>query len=113
MGLINWWKEQRKWRQDNNTSWEGMDSPEESGLTQFQMKCLKELSDIVDTTESRIEGLKEKFITGPLKGGEFTYFIYEDGAEISSSNIEIRLERWDFRTMEDLIKEFIVKASEI
>lgn len=66
MGLISWWKERRRWRQDNNRSWDSMDCPLESSLTRFQEICLEALTTLVDVTESRVEGTNEKYITGRL-----------------------------------------------
>ena len=124
MGLISWWKEQRKWRQDNNQSWEGMDTPLENGWTKFQEICLEALTSTVDVTEvieSRVAGSEgfdgpdgqgEKMIIGQLKKSNINYYIYEDGAELSGEGESWRLERWDFRTLDELVKFFVDKAKE-
>ena len=113
MGLLGWWKERRQWRQDNFRSWDGRDSPLGDGWTKFQVICLEALTTLVDVTESRVEGTNEKYITGRLRESNANYYIYEDGAELSGKNKVWRLERWDFRTLDKLVKQFSSKAKEM
>ncbi len=110
MSPLSWWLDGRKWREDNLSSWEGMGIPGENGLNPFQEECLDRLRSVVDVAESRVEGIEEKYVTGPLGKGDVQFFIYEDGAGIHGGKTDIRLERWDYRTLNDLIEAFVSKA---
>jgi hypothetical protein len=114
MGLIQWWKVSRRWRQDNTESWAGMDVPGEDGLTRFQKICLEALSSVTDTSGRSIEGGEtEKYISGSFRASRLRWYIYEDGAEISNGNTDMRFERWDFRTLDKLLGKFVQDARKI
>ena len=82
-------------------------------MTRFQEICLEAFTNIVDITESQVVGTNERYITGSLQKSNVTYYIYEDGAELSGEGIDWRLERWDFRTLDELVIDFTDKARKI
>ena len=100
-------KNEQEWSEQNNQSWEGHDIVNENGLTNFQISCLEALKKVIDSSDKKINGEKETYITGTIPGTSLKYFIYEDGAEISGEKTDLRFERWDFNTRETLINEFI------
>ncbi len=111
MSPLSLWLNGKKWREDNLSSWEGMGIPGENGLNPFQQECLDYLGSVVDIAEHRVEGDAEKTISGRLgKKGEVQYFIYEDSAVIRNGKKDFQFQRWDYRTLSDLIQAFVAKA---
>jgi hypothetical protein len=113
MSFTQWWKRKRKWRGANTSSWDGMDIPGQKGLTQFQETCLEALGEVIDVSQCSLEGEEEKYITGRFRETHLRYYIYEDGAEISGTGTDMRFERWDHSTPQELVKRFLEEAKKV
>ena len=113
MSLIQWWKRKRKWQEANTRSWDGMDIPGQNGLTKFQETCLEALGEVTDMSHYSLEGEEEKYITGRFRETHLRYYIYEDGAEISGTDTDMRFERWNHPTLQELVKSFLEEAKKV
>ncbi len=108
MGLMQWLKNRTKCADREDAEWDTYEQKTDNELTIFQKHCFVSLaracvdySDLIK--ERRIEGSSEKYIVGTLPDSTVKYWIYNDGAEIGDR----LLERWDYRTPQDLIEDFI------
>ena len=108
--IINWFKDNREWKKYHLEAWSPVTDPDENGITPFQKKCLKALTENVQKDGISCEGNQEKFYTGIILGTNIRIYVYSDGAEISSDDLDFRLEKWDFKTPDELINQFIEKA---
>lgn len=84
-----------------------MDAPQPDGLSLFQHRCLSALRSAVRIEEPTREGESEVYVTGSVSQSPLRFWIYADGAQASGSGGEVMLERWDYRTPNDLIEQFI------
>jgi len=95
-------------------AWGGKSEADPLGFSKFQMECLDAFKLHVQGDGIKIaeleDGKHERYYTGILIDTNLTFYIYIDGAELSGQTCNVRLEEWDFKTPEDLIKEFIKRC---
>lgn len=105
--MIAWWRKRREYLDNHNQSWAGYDSVGPDGRTIFQNEVLSSLraGGAVKSVEF-IQGKTEGYYRGHLFNSDVEFFIYEDGAELR----DIRYERWDYETRQELVKQFLCKA---
>ena len=86
-----------------------------SELNIFQIDCEKALLSLFGKAieQREVRGQNERYVTGLLPGTRLRVFIYLDGAEISGENVDCRLERPDYSSLEELRKSFVSKAWEL
>ena len=89
-------------------------------LTEFQLKCERNLVERLRTLGKSISnrtlgGKTEIYITGTIDGTNISFWIYDDGAYFKTANSGPMFERPDYKSLDDLAKDFIasiIKAIE-
>ena len=89
-----------------------------SELNSFQIECEQQLLEIIQRSNCKllnrkVEGINERFITGDLSAKDLKVFIYNDGAEISGTNLDERYESADYDSLNALRDSFIKKVSSL
>ena len=89
-------------------------------LTDFQIKCEKQLAAVLQQLgeriiNRRIDGQSERFIVGDILGRDITFWIYTDGADFRAPHKHPTFEKPDFDSLNELGAEFtraLVKAAQ-
>lgn len=94
----------------NRETWELVAVPGLDGLTEFQRLAAKALAREFGSFPLKRHGESEYYLHGGVPGTSAEVFVYEDGGEVSNCAVELRAERWDYSTPEELIKDLVAYA---
>ena len=105
--MFRWLKRRREYQDNLFQSWSGYDEAGSDGRTIFQKEVLSSLQTDpgVESVEF-VHGRHERYYLGHLVNSGMKFFVYEDGAELE----DIRYERWDYETRQELVVQFLCKA---
>ena len=87
-------------------------------LSQFQIKCENQLQNLLNNHQQEIidrtiEGENERYVKGRISGSNFWFFIYVDEAGIQGASLDLRFERPDYDSLEDLSEAFLSAVSKL
>lgn len=93
-----------------------MTEPRMHTLTDFQIRCESRLRDEVraigvQLINREVKGEHEAYVQIEIRG--LTLWIYLDGVEIQGKGADLRLERYDFKSLEDLENEFVARVKSL
>jgi hypothetical protein len=114
VGLIAWFKAQRKWHRDHKAAFASAAQKRDDGLTEFQHQALSAISGIVAPTSFRrvkLKGEVSDTLVASLGGNGNEVWLYPNEAAIGKGNSSVVLEEWAFRTPQDLIATLLERCS--
>ncbi|MFT4714647.1 MAG: hypothetical protein ACJAVI_003910 [Candidatus Azotimanducaceae bacterium] len=92
-------------------SWEQLAEMDAFGTSRFQNLCCRGVAKFIPDVMFEEKGEDEKYFVADIPINNIKVYVYLDRAEIVSSGLEIRFERADSETPEDLSLKLIRELS--
>ncbi|MFT7221263.1 MAG: hypothetical protein ACI8Z1_002885 [Candidatus Azotimanducaceae bacterium] len=92
-------------------SWEQLAEMDVFGTSPFQNLCCRDVAKFIPAVMFEEQGLQEKYFVADIPMNGIRVFVYLDSAEIVSPALDIRFDREDSETPEDLVLQLIKALS--
>ena len=104
---MQWLRENREWHHRWNTAWPPARKPGPDGVTPFQKRAQSLLAESAPAGSEPLcwsrQGVKETYFTVPVPGTALTFWLYEDGVQISGPQVEEIFESGGYVEPEELL----------
>jgi hypothetical protein len=117
--LPNWFARCAADRRTHDLVWASERVLEASGLSRFQHRAEEALRDAGYPLRARevtpIRGGEpdDLFVTGLVGHGDARVYLYQDGVELQAEAGALRLEDWDVREPDEMIRALLARVSEV
>ena len=92
-------------------SWKQIEGIDVFGTSLFQNLCCREVARFIPEVKFEEQGADEKHFVAEIPQNEIKVYVYQDSAEIVSPSLNVRFERADSATPEDLTMQLIKALS--
>ena len=108
MGLIAWFRKERRWRRDHIAAFLAVSHKHSDGLTIFQHEAMSAVASFVPPENFKRLAMKDgssEYLVAPLGAKGADLLIYENEAAIFGAKPYAWFEEWDYRTPAELLEE--------
>jgi hypothetical protein len=118
--LRSWIGSQRQWHRDHVACWAGWTDAQPDGIARFQLECEVEISSALESvggslSARRVEVAKDqgRFVYLSVLPGDIDLWLHCDTVELGRGKQYRRLEKWDFRSPSEMIRNVVTLVLEV